>query len=61
MEDTVKFGDLTFNVPSGHSESEIREALEEQAPAITHARVSRSTNEDGSITWTFSEAVGTKG
>ena len=60
MEDTVVFGSLVFNVPTGHSEAEIREALEEQAPAIAHATVVRSTV-NGATTWTFSEAAGTKG
>lgn len=60
-EDNVVFGSLNFTVPAGHSEAEIRSALEEQAPAIAHATVSRTENADGSFTWTFAEAAGTKG
>lgn len=61
MEDTVNFGTLSFTVPTGHSEAEIRSALEEQAPAIAHATVQRTENADGSFTWAFAEAAGTKG
>jgi len=61
MEDTIIFGTLRFTVPSGHSEAEIRDALEEQAPAIAHATVVRVPNANGSFTWTFSESAGTKG
>lgn len=61
LEDTVRFQGMTFTVPHGHSEDDIRAALEEQAPAIAHAQVSRQTNADGSITWTFAERAGTKG
>lgn len=61
LEDTVRFQGMTFTVPHGHNESDIRAALEEQAPAIAHAQVSRQTNADGSLTWTFAERAGTKG
>lgn len=60
-DDTVVFGDFRFDVPAGHSEQEIREALEDQAPSIATARASRVQNPNGSYTWTFVEAAGTKG
>lgn len=61
MQDKVIFGDSIFNVPTGHTEKEIREALEEVAPAIVHARSTQERNADGSTTWRFTEVAGTKG
>lgn len=61
MQDKVIFGDLVFNVPTGHTEQEIRDALEENAPAIVHARAERTPNGDNTYTWRFTEVAGTKG
>ena len=61
MQDTVIFQGVTYHLPPGHTEEEIRAALSEQAPAIMHAQVGRVQNADGSTTWEFSEKAGTKG
>lgn len=61
MSDTVIFGDFRFDVPSGHTEQEIREALEDQAPSIASAKLVKVANDDGSYTWNFAETAGTKG
>ena len=61
LEDTVRFQGINFSVPNGHSEEDIRLALEEQAPAIAHAQVTKTANADGSFTWSFAERAGTKG
>jgi len=60
-QDKVIFGELTFRVPAGHTEQEIREALEENAPAIQHARANSTPNDNGTVTWRFTEVAGTKG
>lgn len=59
--DTVVFQGVSYQLPSGHTEQEIRAALSEQAPAIVHAALSTFQNADGSVTWEFSEQAGTKG
>jgi hypothetical protein len=59
--DKVLFQGITYNLPSGHSEAEIRAALSEQAPAIMHAALAKFENTDGTTTWEFSEQAGTKG
>jgi hypothetical protein len=59
--DTVLFQGVTYNLPAGHTEGEIRAALSEQAPAILHATLNKFQNADGSTTWEFSEKAGTKG
>jgi len=61
MQDTVIFQGVTYHLPIGHTEQEIRAALSEQAPAISLAQVSRVQNADGSSTWEFTERAGTKG
>lgn len=59
--DKVIFGDLSVAIEADHTEQEIKEALEEMAPAIKHARGERSANGDGTYTWRFTEQAGTKG
>lgn len=59
--DKVIFGDDVYEIPVNHTEAEIREALAEKAPAIVHAKSTRTANGDGTHTWRFAEAVGTKG
>lgn len=59
--DTVIFQGVSYQLPAGHTEAEIRAALSEQAPAIAHAQVSVVQNADGTKTWEFSERAGTKG
>lgn len=61
MQDTVIFQGVTYHLPLGHSEAEIRAALSEQAPAIVNAAVSSTLNADGSHTFEFTERAGTKG
>jgi hypothetical protein len=61
MQDIVIFQGVTYNLPQGHTEAEIRVALSEQAPAIAHAQMSRTQNADGTSTWEFTERAGTKG
>jgi hypothetical protein len=61
MQDTVIFQGITYHLPTGHTEAEIRAALAEQAPSITTAQVVTTLNGDGSTTWEFSEKAGTKG
>lgn len=59
--DNVIFQGASYQLPSGHSETEIRSALSEQAPAIQHAALNKYANADGTFTWEFSERAGTKG
>ena len=59
--DTVLFQGVSYQLPSNHTEAEIRAALSEQAPAIMHAALGMHQNADGSTTWEFSEKAGTKG
>lgn len=59
--DNVIFQGVTYQLPHGHTEAEIRAALSEQAPAIVNAALNTFSNSDGSTTWEFSEQAGTKG
>ena len=60
-QDQVTFQGQTYNLPTGHTEAEIREALSDVAPAIANASVERTDNGDGTVTWAFVEKAGTKG
>ena len=61
MQDTVLFQGVTYHLPTGYKDEEIRAALAEQAPAILHADLNKIDNGDGTFTWEYSEKAGTKG
>lgn len=60
-EDKVTFQGETYNLPTGATEAEIREALSDVAPAIANASLEVTRNEDGTTTWAFQEKAGVKG
>lgn len=59
--DVVVYNGEEFEIEPGLTEGDVRVSMQQIFASAGHARITKTKNSDGTVTWNMSEAGGDKG